>query len=85
MPFLIWARTFYNKASDRFYAPDLMLNVSSKAKEKGYTFFLYGGYPGAPEKMEEFLKKRFEGVKSLANTHLLLENYRMRKIKLFAT
>ena len=39
MPFLKWAHTFYNKESDRFYAPDLLLEISSKAKEKGYTFF----------------------------------------------
>jgi N-acetylglucosaminyldiphosphoundecaprenol N-acetyl-beta-D-mannosaminyltransferase len=63
MPFLVWARAFYKKNCDRFYAPDLMLEVSSKAKEKGYTFFLYGGYPGAPDKIEEYLKHRFDGVK----------------------
>lgn len=63
MPFLKWARRFYYERSDRFYAPDLMLEISSKAKEKGYTFFLYGGAPDAPDKMEEYLKERFEGVK----------------------
>ena len=63
MPFLMWARTFYDKNSDRFYAPDLMLNVSSKVKEKGYTFFLFGGYPEAPDKMEEYLNQRFDGIK----------------------
>jgi len=62
MPFLMWARAFYDKESDRFYAPDLMLEVSSKAKEKGYTFFLYGGAPDAPDRMEEYLKERFDGV-----------------------
>jgi len=62
MPFLMWARAFYNKKSDRFYAPDLMLEVSGKAKEKGYTFFLYGGYPEAPDRMEEYLKLRFDGI-----------------------
>jgi N-acetylglucosaminyldiphosphoundecaprenol N-acetyl-beta-D-mannosaminyltransferase len=63
MPFLIWARIFYKRDSDRFYAPDLLMQVSSKASEKGYTFFLYGGYPGAPDKIEEYIKKRFEGIK----------------------
>ncbi len=62
MPFLKWARTFYNKESDRFYAPDLLLEISRKAKEKNYTFFFYGGYPDAPDKMESYLKERFEGV-----------------------
>lgn len=62
MPFLMWARTFYYKKTDRFYAPDLMLEVSSKAKEKEYTFFLYGGYPGAADKMEDHLKQQFDGV-----------------------
>jgi len=63
MPFLIWARTFYKRNCDRFYAPDLLLQVSSKAKEKGYTFFLYGGYPGAPEKIEEYIRQRYPGIK----------------------
>ena len=63
MPFLMWARAFYYKKSDRFYAPDLMLEVSSKAKEKGYRFFLYGGYPESPGRIEEYLKQQFEGIK----------------------
>jgi N-acetylglucosaminyldiphosphoundecaprenol N-acetyl-beta-D-mannosaminyltransferase len=63
MPFLKWARAFYKKDCDRFYAPDLMLEVSSKAKEYGYTFFLYGGSPGAPDKMEEYLRQRYDGIK----------------------
>lgn len=61
-PFLIWARLFYYKKSDRFYAPDLMLEVSSKAKEKGYTFYLYGGHPGSVDAIEQYLCERYEGV-----------------------
>ena len=63
MPFLKRARRFYNKDADRFYAPDLMLETARKAKEYGYTFFLYGGSPGAPDRMEEYLHERFEGVR----------------------
>jgi N-acetylglucosaminyldiphosphoundecaprenol N-acetyl-beta-D-mannosaminyltransferase len=63
MPFLRWARAFYNKNSDRFYAPDLMLEVSSKAKDNGYTFFLCGGSPDAPDKIEAYLSQRFEEVR----------------------
>lgn len=62
MPFLLCARMFCNPRADRFYAPDLMLQVSEVAKEKGYRFFLYGGYPGAPERIESFLSQRFEGI-----------------------
>ena len=40
-----------------------MLETSRKAKEYGYTFFLYGGSPGAPERMEEYLRERFEGIR----------------------
>lgn len=63
MPFVRWARYFYNKKSDHLNAPDLLREISSKAKEKGYTFFFYGGYSGAAEKMEEFLKSKYEGVR----------------------
>lgn len=62
MPFLRWARAFHNRKADRFYAPDLMLETSRKAKEYGYTFFLYGGSPGAPDKMEAYLRQRFDGI-----------------------
>jgi N-acetylglucosaminyldiphosphoundecaprenol N-acetyl-beta-D-mannosaminyltransferase len=62
MPFLKWARIFYKSDADRLYAPDIMLHVSQRAKDKGYTFFIYGGYPGAPEKIEAYLKERFEGI-----------------------
>jgi N-acetylglucosaminyldiphosphoundecaprenol N-acetyl-beta-D-mannosaminyltransferase len=61
-PFLKWARIFYKEDADRLYAPDIMLYVSKKAREKGYTFFLYGGYPGAPDKIEAYLKARFDGI-----------------------
>jgi N-acetylglucosaminyldiphosphoundecaprenol N-acetyl-beta-D-mannosaminyltransferase len=63
MPFLKWARAFYKNGCDRFYAPDLMLEVSSKAKECGYTFFLYGGANDAPDKIEEYLHERFDGIR----------------------
>jgi len=63
MPFLRWARLFHNKKSDRFYPPDMIFEIAAKAKEHGYTFFFYGGSPGAPDKMEEYLTQRYEGLK----------------------
>lgn len=62
MPFLKWARTFYYKDSDRFYAPDLMEEISSKAGQKGYTYFLYGGFEGAPDEIEKYLKSKYDGI-----------------------
>ena len=62
MPFLKWARLFYYKKSDHYNAPDLLREISRKAKEKKYTYFLYGGYPGAVDKIEEYLKLQFDGV-----------------------
>lgn len=62
MPFLMWARMFFKKGSDRFYAPDLMHEVSKKSKGKGYTYFLYGGYPGSADRIEEYLKDQYEGI-----------------------
>lgn len=63
MPFLKWARRFYYGQSDHYNAPDLLREISKKVKEKGYTYFLYGGYPGAVDKIEEFLLKQFSGAK----------------------
>ena len=57
MPFLYIARAFKNKQSDRLYAPDMMLETAKVAHERGYSFFLYGGSPGAPERMAEHLRK----------------------------
>ena len=63
MPFLRWARAFHKRACDRLYAPDIMLEVSGKAKELGHTFFLYGGASDAPDKIEKYLSQRFEGIR----------------------
>lgn len=62
MPFVRWARLFFKKDTDRFYAPDLMLQVSKRLTEKKYTYYLYGGFPGAPEKIENYLRERFDNV-----------------------
>jgi N-acetylglucosaminyldiphosphoundecaprenol N-acetyl-beta-D-mannosaminyltransferase len=40
-----------------------MLEAGRKAKEYGYTFFLYGGSPGAPDKIEQYLRERFDGIR----------------------
>jgi len=44
------------------HTPDFLLQISDKAKEKGYTLFFYGGFPEAPDKIEEFIKSQFDGI-----------------------
>ena len=63
MPFLMWARLFYRRESDRFYAPDLMLEVASQAQRRGYSFFLYGGYEGAPDRIEAYLREHVGDIR----------------------
>ena len=39
-----------------------MLNVSSKAGLKCYTFYFYGGYPGAVDEIERYLCDRYDNI-----------------------
>jgi N-acetylglucosaminyldiphosphoundecaprenol N-acetyl-beta-D-mannosaminyltransferase len=57
MPFLHIARLLKNKACDRLYAPDMMLEAAKQPPSRGYKFFLYGGAPGAPDAMSAYLRK----------------------------
>jgi len=63
MPFLRWARLFHYRKSDRFYPPDMILEICKRAQVRQYTFFFYGGTAGSPDKMEEYLTSRFSNVK----------------------
>ena len=62
MPFVYWARRFYEPRTDRLYPPDMILHICSRAGARPCTFYLYGGYPGAAAKIEGFLKNRYQGV-----------------------
>jgi N-acetylglucosaminyldiphosphoundecaprenol N-acetyl-beta-D-mannosaminyltransferase len=57
MPFLHVARLLKNKASDRLYAPDMMIEAAKQAPSRGYKFFFYGGVAGAPEAMTDHIKE----------------------------
>jgi N-acetylglucosaminyldiphosphoundecaprenol N-acetyl-beta-D-mannosaminyltransferase len=63
MPFLWMARALHQRDSDRFYAPDLLLQVAKEAPERGWTFYLYGGHEGAPERISELLLGKFPELK----------------------
>ncbi len=62
MPFVKWIRLFMNLHCDRFAAPDIVLHLAERARDKGYTFYLYGGAPDVLEKMKVFLLKRFPHI-----------------------
>ena len=59
MPFVKWIRYFYNLPCDRFAAPDIILQLAQKAKEKNYSFYLYGGSPDMVVNMKDFLKTKY--------------------------
>lgn len=62
MPFLRWARLFHNRASDRCYPPDMILDISEKAKTRSYSFFFYGGFPDSGPKLDQYFTRRYEGI-----------------------
>jgi len=63
MPFVRWIRLFMNRPCDRFAAPDITLYLAERSREKGYTFYLYGGAPDVLEVMKVFLTKRFPHIR----------------------
>ena len=63
MPFVKWIKYFYNLPCDRFAAPDIILQLAQKAKEKNYSFYLYGGSPEMVVKMKSFLENKFPYIK----------------------
>jgi N-acetylglucosaminyldiphosphoundecaprenol N-acetyl-beta-D-mannosaminyltransferase len=62
MPFVRWIRTFGRTPCDRFAAPDILLQLAARAKETGYTFYLYGGAPDVVKKMKQCLEEWFPHI-----------------------
>lgn len=62
MPFVRWIRWVMKMSCDRFAAPDIALYLAERSKEKGYTFYLYGGAPEVLEQMRINLEKRFSHI-----------------------
>lgn len=65
MPFVRWIRWTMKRPCDRFAAPDIALHLAECSKEKGYTFYLYGGAPDVLERMQEYLKNKFPHISIL--------------------
>jgi len=65
MPFVKWIRKINKLSCDRIAAPDTILKLAEHAKDKGYTFYLYGGAPDVCAKMNDYLLQRFPHLKIL--------------------
>lgn len=59
MPFVYWIRTIAGEACDRFYAPDIVLQIAQRAKTRDYSFYLYGGAPEVVQQMKQYLQDHF--------------------------
>ncbi len=59
MPFVYWLRTFLNAPCDQFDASSLVNNLAKKAKEKKYSFYLYGGHPDVVKQMKDRLEELY--------------------------
>lgn len=62
MPFVKWIRRFLKVPCDRFAAPDIALQLVDRAKDKGYTFYLYGGAPDVVVNMKRNLEDQFPHI-----------------------
>ncbi len=66
---MVWAgRKAGAEWMDRVYGPDLMLNVLTRAAERGWPSFLYGGKDGVPELLARKLTERIPGLE-IAGSH----------------
>ncbi len=58
MPFVFWIRLSLRRACDRFYAPDLVLDLARFAETTPLSFYLYGGSEETNGGMRRYLERR---------------------------
>ena len=63
MPFVRWIRNVHHMPCDRLAAPDILLELARRAKDTGYTFYLFGGHPDVAKRMKENLLTQFPYLK----------------------
>ena len=68
MPFVYWIRRIIGENCDRFYAPDIVLQIAQYAKSRNYSFYLYGGSPEVVLRMKQYLIDRFPYLR-IVGTH----------------
>ena len=58
-PFVCWIRALLRVPCDQFDASSVLLQLAARARETGYTFYLYGGHPDVLLKMKANLESMF--------------------------
>ncbi len=62
MPYVYWIRWLHRLACDRFYGPDIVVQLAEHSLKTGYSFYLYGGAPDVVERMKAYLEDRFPHI-----------------------
>ena len=62
MPFVYWLRRALKLPCDQFDASSIVVNLAEKAKETGYTFYLYGGHPDVVKSMKAKLEELYPHI-----------------------
>jgi N-acetylglucosaminyldiphosphoundecaprenol N-acetyl-beta-D-mannosaminyltransferase len=65
MPFVHWIKKVVRKPCDHFAGFDVVAKIAEKSKEKGYTFYLYGGHPEVLIRAKENLETMFPHINIL--------------------
>lgn len=63
MPFVRWIRFFLRVPCDRIAAPDTILKLAEHSKQRGYTFYLYGGHPDVVVAMKAYLERNYPHIR----------------------
>jgi N-acetylglucosaminyldiphosphoundecaprenol N-acetyl-beta-D-mannosaminyltransferase len=63
MPFVHWIRAFVRADCDRLYGPDIISGLAERARDRGYTFYLFGGAADVLESMKRNLEARFPHIR----------------------
>lgn len=62
-PFVYWLRLFLKTPCDQFDASSVVMALAAESKNKGYTFYLYGGAPDVVVKTKSKLDQLYPHIK----------------------
>jgi N-acetylglucosaminyldiphosphoundecaprenol N-acetyl-beta-D-mannosaminyltransferase len=61
---LVWLGKLHGQGSmGRVYGPDFMIELCSRAAERGYSVYLYGGGPGVADDLKTALERKCSGIR----------------------